>query len=149
MSNPLPSSEEVIAQVNLRTTLFSKASYKLTSKRLVAHKTRSFLGLFSIGSSESTYPLNNIASISIGTRFRFLSFLFALLLAIVGIATIAHGYGIVLLIIGVLAIFGSFQGAFVIGNNAGQSMSHMIYFTARAEAKSFVEQVNNAIASKG
>lgn len=140
--------EQLIAEVKLQTTLFSKASYRLTSKRLVATKTRSFLGLFPIGSSESTYPLNNIASISIGTRFRFGTFIVGLILLLLGLGSIAHGVGIVLLIIGILAMIGAFQGAFLIGNNAGQAMSHLIYFTARKQASEFVQQVNNAIASR-
>lgn len=148
MDSTLATGEQLVAQVHLRTTILSKASYRLTNKRLVASKTKTFLGLFPIGSSESTYPLGNISSVAIGTHFKFSSFLVGSILALLGVATLAKGIGIIVFIIGVAVLVGSLRGAFIIGNNAGQSMSHMIYFTARGEAKQFVEQVNSVIANR-
>lgn len=148
MSVVLAKDETLVSEISIPTSLFSKSHYQLTTKRLIAKTNRTLLGIIPIGSTDNTYPLGNIASVGTVTQFKIGTMFLGILLCVMGLAGLAHGWGIIVLILGALAIVAAFPGAFVVTNNAGQTMSHAVWITGRQAAKEFVHQVNQAIVDR-
>jgi hypothetical protein len=148
MSVPLNPDETLIAEVLLPASPFAKSRFVLTNKRLIVHARRTFLGLFALGTSDTTYPLANVASVALATQFRLGLFLLALLGLILGVVGLAHGWGLVLLLLGLWFGVLSFGAGIAVTNNAGQRITHGVWFYGRSAAQAFVQQINAAIAAR-
>jgi hypothetical protein len=140
--------EAHVADILIPASLTSRSHYVLTTKRLVVQARRTFLGLFALGTTEATYPLVNIASVAYQTRFSVGWALAAVLFLLVGLLTLAHGFGILLVLLG--AWFGvlSFGGALAVTNTAGQTIRHPVWINGRAAAQAFAGQITATIAAR-
>lgn len=77
--------------------------------------------------------------------------LFGVLLVVYSLSNMGKGAietGIFGLFVGLLLLFLAFPGAFIVANNAGQRMEHVVWVTGRQAAQDFVHQVNRVIAGR-
>ena len=124
-----------------------KTKVAVTSRRFVGEAPKMFFGIFPVGSTQTTFPLNNIASAGIGTGLKLCRMLIGVVLVLAGLGVIAESpAGIVLLLLGVLAVVSSLQTAIEITNNAGQQVRLPVVSSQRGGARSFISRVNQAIA---
>jgi hypothetical protein len=149
MSVTLGPEETLVAEIQIPASPLVKSRFTLTNRRLVARTRRTFLGLFAVGTAETTYPLGNVASVAVETQFRLGLLLLALLLVIVGVVGLAHAWGLIPLLLGLWCGLLSFPAALAVTNNAGQKIAHPVWINGRAAAQAFVNQINAVIAGRG
>jgi len=143
----LAQNETVVTQIKIPATPFTKSQYQLTTKRLVAETRHTFFGIIPTSKSAATYPLKNIAGVEFRTGFALLFALFGAFLALCGLMSFgSHADGALLcLLFAVAFLFLAFPGYFVVANNAGQKIQHVVWVTGRRAAREFVQTVNRAI----
>ncbi|NQV18897.1 MAG: hypothetical protein HQ534_10175 [Armatimonadetes bacterium] len=127
-----------------------KARYTLTNKRVTGHTPNTLLGIIPLGKSQVAQPLKTIASVASSTKFRFLTFLFGLILIVVGLCmwgnTDTFFAGFILAILGLVNLLNCITATFVITNNAGQSTGYKLSILEKSKVQSFVNEINTVIA---
>lgn len=146
----LGSDESVVRTDQYRLSLMSfflKTKVALTNKRLAGEEPNTALGLIPIGSKKVSFPLANVASIGISTSFRIWRFLLGLLLIVLGLSLVGESPAMLIIaVLGIPFIFGAFQTAFEITNNAGQTIALRIDILQKRSAQTLVNEVNRVIA---
>jgi uncharacterized membrane protein YidH (DUF202 family) len=122
-----------------------KTDFTITSKRIVGEQPNTLLGLIPFGKKEVTYPLKNIASVSVSTKFHAKRFVLGLFLGFLGIATL-DGVGFIFLLLAVLPLLNCFTSSLDIRNNSGQATNLELSILEKDKVKDFVKQVNTCIA---
>ena len=151
MSFVLGKDEESIETKDFTTNLvlaWLKTNFTITSKRIVGYKPNTLLGLIPLGKVEVTYPLKNIASVGVSTKFHVKRFIFGIILVLIGLNTLGDSFltGLILLLLGALPLLNSYTSTFNISNNAGQSHLIEISILEKSKVQDFVNSVNKTIA---
>jgi len=145
----LANDESVISSASLRSSnilMWIKMRLVLTNRRLAGDQPNFFMGIVPVGSQHITYPLGNIAGVSINTKFSILGIILGVIFVLIGITDIK---AILSLVLGVLLIVNSFYGELRITNSGGQTLGHRISILDKGAAVAFVQEVNTAIANRG
>jgi hypothetical protein len=125
---------------------FLKVSMSVTNKRFVGQTQNYLLGLVPTGRNDVTYPLNAISSVSSSTNFSFGQFVLGLVLALSIFSFSA--WGIIIGLLGVALLLGSFKAAIAVTNNSGQTVALPVLFFERSAALQFISEVNNVLAER-
>src|SRR3954447_10311675 len=82
----------------------------LTNRRFLAARPSTILGLIPVGTSRSSYPIDNIAGVNAGTRFDILGVIFGAFTLVIGLAALAvpgaGALGALLVVLGIGVIAG-------------------------------------------
>lgn len=126
---------------------FVKLKLALTNKRLVGEKPNTFLGLIPVGSEKVSFPLSNIAGVSINTRVAVLPLVLGLLLAVAGLA---QGFqnGWLTVLIGTALLVASYQAQLSVTNSGGGVLGFKISVFNKGTAQAFASDINNALAER-
>lgn len=124
----------------------------LTNRRLYSMRPNTMLGLIPVGTSRNAYPIGNIAGISAATRFSLPAFLIGALALLVGWGgTSSPGMislAIVMIVIGVLLMLGSWRQAVEVMNSGGGAVRFPVSILQRGRAVEFANRVSAALARR-
>jgi hypothetical protein len=124
-----------------------KTDFSLTNKRLMGFQPNTLFGVFPLGKKEVSYPLKNIASVGVSTKFHLKRFIIGLILVFIGLGMFGDSFlgGLILLAIGALPLLNSFTSSMVVTNNAGQPVGIEISILEKDKVQQFVNKVNVGI----
>ena len=148
MNIKLSKDEELLNSVKLTTNLllaWLKTDFSLTNKRIISTKPNTVLGLFPLGKDEISYPLQNIASVAVSTKFHLSKFIFGFLFLII---TLNLGYQLTAFIcfaISLVLLFNSFTSKMIVVNNAGQLVHVEISILEKSKVDYFVSSLNEGL----
>lgn len=144
----LGNDEQEVSAVSLLTSnlfVWIKLNLVLTSRRLVGQQPNFFLGIIPVGSHNVTYPLANIAGVSLNTKLSIPGLLFGALLVLIGVSDLR---AVLALLLGVLLIVQSYYAEIRVTNTGGQTLAHRVSVFDKTRAQELVQQVNTAIANR-
>lgn len=122
----------------------------LTNRRLHAIRPNALLGLIPVGTARSNYPIENIAGVSVGTRFDVLGVIFGTVGVLVGLAALtipsAGWLGLILLLLGLAVIIGAPKQAIEVMNSGGGVIRFPVSVFERGRTVEFANRVSEALA---
>ncbi len=122
----------------------------LTNRRFIAARPSTILGLIPVGTSRSSYPIENIAGVNAGTRFDILGVIFGAVALLVGLAAMnipaAQILGVLLILLGVAAIVGAPKQQIEIMNSGGGTITFPVSVFERGRTLEFANHVSEVIA---
>jgi len=122
----------------------------LTDRRFIAARPSTILGLIPVGTSRSSYPIENIAGVSAGTRFDILGIIFGAFAILVGLAALVvpdvQVLGIVLILSGLAFIIGAPKQFIEVMNSGGGTIRFPVSVFERGRSLEFASHVSEAIA---
>ena len=122
----------------------------LTNRRFIAARPSTILGLIPVGTSRSSYPIENIAGVNAGTRFDTLGVIFGAVALLVGIAGVSYPgvqvVAVVLILLGAAAIVGAPKQHIEIMNSGGGTITFPVSVFERGRTLEFANHVSEAIA---
>jgi hypothetical protein len=122
----------------------------LTNRRFIAARPSTILGLIPVGTSRSSYPIENIAGVNAGTRFDVLGVIFGAVALLVGIAGVSYPgvqiVAVVLILLGAAAIVGAPKQHIEIMNSGGGTITFPVSVFERGRTLEFANRVSEAIA---
>jgi hypothetical protein len=123
----------------------------LTNRRFIAARPSTILGLIPVGTSRSSYPIENIAGVNAGTRFDILGVIFGAVAILVGFATlyipVAQILGVVLILLGAAAVVGAPKQHIEIMNSGGGTIMFPVSMFERGRTLEFANRGRNRITS--
>ena len=122
----------------------------LTDRRFLAARPNTVLGLIPVGTSRSSYPIENIAGVSAGTRFDVLGVLFGGIALLIGLAALgipnAQILGAILALLGAASISGAPKQFVEVMNSGGGAIRFPVSVFERGRTLEFASAVSEAIA---
>jgi hypothetical protein len=122
----------------------------LTNRRFIAARPSTILGLIPVGTSRSSYPIENIAGVNAGTQFDILGVIFGAVALLVGIAAISYPgvqiLAVVLILLGAAAMAGAPKQHIEIMNSGGGTITFPVSVFERGRTLEFASRVSEAIA---
>ncbi len=122
----------------------------LTNRRFIATRPNTLLGLVRVGTSRASYPIENIAGVSAGTRFDFLGVLFGGLALLVGLATVgidtARVLSVVLILLGASSMVNAPKQWVEVMNSGGGAVRFPVSVFERGRTLEFAGRVSETIA---
>jgi hypothetical protein len=122
----------------------------LTNRRFIAARPSTLLGLIPVGTSRSSYPIENIAGVSAGTRFDVLGVIFGAVAVLFGLGSLAipqaQVLGVLLIVLGVAAIIGAPKQYVEVMNSGGGAIRFPVSVFERGRTLEFAGRVSEAIA---
>jgi hypothetical protein len=122
----------------------------LTNRRFIAARPSTILGLIPVGTSRSSYPIENIAGVNAGTRFDILGVIFGAVALLVGLAAlyipVAQILAVVLILLGAASIVGAPKQQIEIMNSGGGTITFPVSVFERGRTLDFANRVSEAIA---
>lgn len=121
-----------------------------TNRRFIAARPSTLLGLIPVGTSRSSYPIENIAGINAGTRFDVLGVIFGAVALLVGLGALnvpaARGLAVLLILLGAGAIVGAPKQFVEVMNSGGGTIKFPVSVFERGRTLEFASRVSEAIA---
>lgn len=150
MNFVLGKEESVIKESSFRPNLvlsWLRSEMAVTNKRVLGSSRNTLLGLIPFGKNEISYPIKNISSVSISSKFYFGRFIIGLILLFIGLSTIGSSFlgGLFFLIIGALPLANSFMSRLIISPNSGNPDKLDVTFLDKETIQSFSNVVNVTI----
>jgi hypothetical protein len=122
----------------------------LTNRRFIAARPSTILGLIPVGTSRSSYPIENVAGVNAGTRFDVLGVIFGAVALLVGIAGVSYPgvqvVAVVSILLGAAAIIGAPKQHIEIMNSGGGTITFPVSVFERGRTLEFANRVSEAIA---
>jgi hypothetical protein len=122
----------------------------LTNRRFLAARPSTIIGLIPVGTSRSSYPIDNIAGVNAGTRFDVLGVIFGAVALLAGLGALAvpdaRSLGILLILLGVGMIAGAPKQYVEIMNSGGGTIRFPVSVFERGRTLEFASRVSEAIA---
>jgi hypothetical protein len=122
----------------------------LTNRRLCAVRPNTVFALVPVGTERSSFPIENIAGVSAGTRFDVLGVIIGAFAVLFGLAAVAFPWtaplGVLLLILAVAAIAGAPKQAIEVMNGGGGVIRFPVSVFERRRAIEFANRVSEALA---
>lgn len=120
-----------------------KTNLSLTNKRMIGETPNTLFGLFPLGKKQITYPLRNISSVGVSTKFHIGRFFLGLVFFTgFGFATITN------IIYSALSIFffaSSYTTSLNITSNSGSNSFIEMSILEKEKAESFANKINKCI----
>ncbi|QPC47632.1 hypothetical protein [Mangrovibacillus cuniculi] len=150
MSLVLGKDEIINKSQNFTTNLalfWLKTDLSLTNKRVIGYQPNTLLGVIPLGRNEVSFPLKNIASVSVSTKLHFVRLLVGLFFVFSALGSIGNSFlgALLFLAIGLIPLLNSFTSKMTITNNAGQPVSMEISILEKDKVQNFVNDVNISI----
>lgn len=151
MSLVLGKDEEMIEKKQFTTNLilaWLKTDFTLTTKRIAGHEPNTLFGLVPLGRREVTFPLKNVASVGVSTKFHFKRFVIGAIVALIGLSMMGSSFigGLILLLLGLIPLLNSYSSSLSYTNNAGHTSYVEMSILEKEKAQQFVNQINTSIA---
>lgn len=125
----------------------------LTTRRFIASRPNTLLGLIPVGTRRSNFPIENIAGVNAATRFNVAGLLIGIIAVLIGLGSFgvpgAEIFGVLLLVLGASAIIGAPQQAIEVMNSGGGTILFPVSFFERHQTLAFAAKVSEAIARQG
>jgi hypothetical protein len=122
----------------------------LTNRRFIAARPSTILGLIPVGTSRSSYPIENIAGVNAGTRFDILGVIFGAAALLVGVSALsisgAQSLAVVLILLGAGAMAGAPKQFVEVMNSGGGTIKFPVSVFERGRTLEFASRVSEAIA---
>jgi hypothetical protein len=135
------------------TAFYLETELVLTSRRFIATRPNTLLGLIPVGTGRSNFPIENIAGVNAGTHFHVPGLILGILALLVGLAGLTipdtRILGVLLLVLAVNAIVSAPKQAIEVMNSGGGKVVFPVSFFERHETLVFASQVSEAIARQG
>ncbi len=124
-----------------------KTHVGVSTTRIVTKKPNTIFGIIPLGYGDANYPLTNVAGVGVNTRFSVAKLIFGLIFLIGGAASVAKlpGLGILLLIIAVAFLAGTFRARLVIVNNSGGKDGVDVSIFEKSKLLQFRELINQRL----
>lgn len=126
-----------------------KTEMAITNKRLAGHSPNTLLGIIPMGRNDISYPLKNIASVSIKTKLHIIRLIIGFALFVYGLDFLSRDFlpALIVTLIGIALMLNGFTSQIVVFNNSGQKDdSVQVSILEKGKAKQFVNEVNQEIA---
>jgi Short C-terminal domain len=122
----------------------------MTNRRFIAARPSTILGLIPVGTSRSSYPIENIAGVNAGTRFDILGVIFGAAALLVGVSALsisgAQSLAVVLILLGAAAIAGAPKQFVEVMNSGGGTIKFPVSVFERGRTLEFASRVSETIA---
>jgi hypothetical protein len=122
----------------------------LTNRRFIAARPSTILGLIPVGTSRSSYPIENIAGVNAGTQFDILGVIFGAAALLVGVAAVSYPgvqiLAVALILLGAAAMAGAPKQHLEIMNSGGGTITFPVSVFERGRTLEFANRVSEAIA---
>jgi hypothetical protein len=122
----------------------------LTNRRFIAARPNTVLGLIPVGTSRASYPIENIAGVSAGTRFDILGVLFGGLALLFGLATLgiddARVFSVLLILLGASSLINAPKQWVEVMNSGGGAVRFPVSVFERGRTLEFAGRVSETIA---
>lgn len=141
-----------IAEVFMYSTVafYLHTELALTNRRFIAARPNTVFGLIPVGTSRSSYPIENIAGVSAGTRFDILGVLFGGLALLVGLGTLgidtARVLSVLLILLGASAVINAPKQWVEVMNSGGGAVRFPVSAFERGRTLEFAGRVSETIA---
>jgi hypothetical protein len=122
-----------------------KTNVGVSSTRVVTRAPNTILGVIPLGYVDAAYPLTNVASVGVNSKFSLGRLVFGLIFLIAGIASITKGVGFVLLVIAAALLSNTFSAALTIQNNAGGVSYFRVSILEKSKLEQFREVINQRL----
>lgn len=122
----------------------------LTDRRFIAARPNTLLGLIPVGTSRASYPIENIAGVSAGTRFDILGVLVGGLALLIGLGTVgldaARVFSFLLILLGGSFVINAPKQWVEIMNSGGGAVRFPVSLFERGRTLEFAGRVSETIA---
>lgn len=122
----------------------------LTNRRLYALRPNTLLGVIPVGTARSNFPIENIAGVTAGTRFDIAAVILGGLFVLFGLAVLQYPnaaiLGLLLVVLGVVAIIGAPKQAIEVMNSGGGVIRFPVSLLERSRTVEFANLVSEAVA---
>ena len=141
-----------IAEVFMYSTVafYLRTELALTNRRFIAARPNTVLGLIPVGTSRASYPIENIAGVSAGTRFDILGVLFGGLALLFGLGTLgidtARVLSVLLILLGASAVINAPKQWVEVMNSGGGAVRFPVSVFERGRTLEFAGRVSETIA---
>jgi hypothetical protein len=149
---PLAPGERLLLQERFRHgtgTFYLSTDLALTDRRLIAEKPNTILGVIPVGVARASYPTDQIASVSVGTRYDIGLVIVGVLALIVGAGGLGQpdtGFlGWLVIAFGLAMFLGVPKQAIEIRNSAGGLIRVPAAVTERARLTAFAQRVSEQL----
>ena len=151
MSIVLGKDEVIVDKKQFTTNLilaWLKTDFTLTSKRIAGHQPNTLFGLIPLGKQEVTFPLKNVASVGVSTKFHLKRLLVGGIVALIGLSMMGNSFvgGLIVTALGAIPLLNSFTASFTYTNNAGHTSHVEMSILEKEKTQQFVNQINTTIA---
>ena len=147
-----PDEEALIGGTFMYSTVafYLHTDLSLTDRRFLAARPNTVFGLIPVGTSRSSYPIENIAGVSAGTRFDVLGVLFGGVALLIGLAALAipnaQILGLILALLGAASVIGAPKQYVEVMNSGGGAIRFPVSVFERGRTLEFASAVSEAIA---
>ncbi|MCE7792388.1 hypothetical protein K8O68_08155 [Salipaludibacillus sp. CUR1] len=150
MKYVLGKEEQIVKESTFRPNLvlsWLKSEMTVTNKRVLGYSRNTLLGLIPLGKNEISYPLKNISSVSISSKFYLSRFIIGLILVLSGLSQISDSFlgGLFFLVLGALPLANSFVSRLIISPNSGNPTKLDVTFLDKNTIQEFSNEVNVTI----
>ena len=138
--------EEVLGSGEFRVSnllFFIRWTMFVTNKRLIGRVPNTILAVIPLGSNQVSYPLANVAGVSVKRAYSAFAFLLGVILLISGAAS----PNVLAIFIGVILLLAAFRNNIQVTNSGGDRIRHAVSILDRSAAEAFVQRVNTVIAT--
>lgn len=122
----------------------------LTNRRLYAMRPNTVLGLIPVGTGRNNFPIENIAGVAAATRFSIAAVAFGGIAILVGLGGLsargAAGFGVLLILLGLLSLIDALKQAVEVTNSGGGKISFPVSVFERSRTVDFANRVSEALA---
>jgi hypothetical protein len=122
----------------------------LTNRRFIAARPSTMVGLIPVGTSRSSYPIENIAGVNAATRFNVGGFILGILTVLVGFGALtlpnAGSLGVLLILLGAALVAGAPKQFVEVMNSGGGTIRFPVSVFERGRTLEFASRVSEAIA---
>jgi hypothetical protein len=122
----------------------------LTNRRFIAARPSTVLGLIPVGTTRSSYPIENIAGVNAGTRFDIVGVMFGVAAVLVGVAALSipnvQILAVLLILFGVATIAAAPKQFVEVMNSGGGKITFPVSVFERGRTLEFAGRVSEAIA---
>jgi len=124
-----------------------RSEMTITNKRVLGFSRNTLLGVIPLGKNEISFPLKNISSVSVSSKFYISRFIIGLILVLIGLSSIADSFfsGLLFIFVGALPLANSFVSRLIISPNSGNPTKLDVTFLDKDTIQSFSNQVNVTI----
>jgi hypothetical protein len=111
----------------------------------VTRAPNTILGVIPLGYADAAYPLTNVASVGVNSKFSIGKLVFGLIFLFAGFGTLTKGIGILLLLIAAALLAGVFGATLRIQNNGGGFNDVGVSILEKRKLEEFREVVNQRL----